>query len=152
MLSQSPIGQTEAARLAARLHRDQVDKAGAPYVEHLRRVAIAVARMGGTLDQIVAGWLHDAIEDGHIDAAGLHRAGVAPGALRLIEILTHPVGEVYDAYITRVAADPGARLVKLCDVHDNAGRLDGIDDVALRERLAAKYTRALERLDGSGGT
>jgi len=49
---------------AARVHKDQVRKgANVPYVTHLLAVASLVGEAGGAEDQVIAGLLHDAIED-----------------------------------------------------------------------------------------
>ncbi len=54
----------EAFAWAAALHRDQVRKgADVPYVTHLLAVGAMVGELGGTEDQVIAGFLHDAIED-----------------------------------------------------------------------------------------
>jgi (p)ppGpp synthase/HD superfamily hydrolase len=54
----------EALVFAARIHKDQVRKgADVPYITHLLAVASIVGEAGGTEDQVIAGLLHDAIED-----------------------------------------------------------------------------------------
>ena len=54
----------EAFLLASELHRGQKRKrSGIPYVFHLMAVASIVAEYGGDEDQVVAAFLHDAVED-----------------------------------------------------------------------------------------
>ena len=50
---------TVAMRICTEAHKDQVDKAGNPYILHCLRVAAA----GSDLDQAVLGLLHDVVED-----------------------------------------------------------------------------------------
>lgn len=60
-ISSAPRDVVERAKeLAHRAHAGQVDKAGRPYIEHVARVAAAVA--DDPLAEAVA-WLHDVLED-----------------------------------------------------------------------------------------
>jgi (p)ppGpp synthase/HD superfamily hydrolase len=55
---------SQANRLALRWHADQHRKGSQiPYMSHLAQVAGLVLEHGGTIDQAVAGLLHDALED-----------------------------------------------------------------------------------------
>lgn len=138
----------EAYKLAATLHRGQVDKAGHPYIEHLTRVFLSVGSGGGDLDQKVAALLHDAIEDGKINAAGLLRAGVSAAAVEIVSTLTHGDDQSYPEYLSQVKSHEKAVLVKVCDLLDNADpeRLAKLpDDVSLR--LRKKYAAALSFLE-----
>lgn len=54
----------EAFDLAAELHQDQKKKGtSVPYLAHLMGVASIVAENGGTEDEVIAAFLHDAAED-----------------------------------------------------------------------------------------
>jgi (p)ppGpp synthase/HD superfamily hydrolase len=54
----------DAASLAFTLHQGQMRKAsGIPYIAHLWAVAALVAEHGGDEDQVIAAFLHDAVED-----------------------------------------------------------------------------------------
>lgn len=54
----------QALVLAARWHRHQLRKGTSiPYITHLLAVASLVGEHGGTEDEVIAGLLHDAIED-----------------------------------------------------------------------------------------
>jgi len=53
-----------ALRLAAVAHRDQVRKgSGVPYIEHPLAVAMILDRAGFAEDVVIAGLLHDVVED-----------------------------------------------------------------------------------------
>lgn len=54
----------EAMIYAARLHRNHVRKHGnVPYIAHLQSVAALVLKNGGSEEEAIAAWLHDAVED-----------------------------------------------------------------------------------------
>ncbi|GGM06736.1 MULTISPECIES: HD domain-containing protein [Micromonospora] len=69
---------TEALDLAAELHRDD-RRVREPYLNHLLRVAIRMTHhyQVRDVDVIVAGLLHDAVEDHPAELAALDPAGVA---------------------------------------------------------------------------
>jgi (p)ppGpp synthase/HD superfamily hydrolase len=62
-----------AGAIAAAAHASQVDKAGNPYVGHVRRVASYVDQTN--TDAVVAALLHDVMEDAGITAADLGQQG-----------------------------------------------------------------------------
>ncbi|TXM65745.1 HD domain-containing protein [Methylobacterium sp. WL120] len=123
----------DAELLARTLHADQFDKAGQPYVDHLRRVADAaeqravmasVARLPIDVDAVVqAAWLHDVVEDTATTAADLLDAGYAPDVVTMVELLTKPETRVsYEERVTKIidSGNLGAILIKLSDNEDNA--------------------------------
>jgi (p)ppGpp synthase/HD superfamily hydrolase len=133
-----------ASEHAARLHEDQVDKQGLPYIDHPARVAARVATWGGSDEAIAAAWLHDVVEDTSWTSAGIH-AAYGPQVGALVDALTKAPHEPNADYYQRViAAGPDAILVKMADAGDNADpkRLAGLDpDTAVR--LARKYRHCL---------
>lgn len=134
----------KARQLAERAHAGQVDKAGRPYIEHLTRVALAVADRTESpgLLQAVA-WLHDVLEDTDVRVQDLHEAGMPAEVVEAVVAITHHPNEPRVDYYARVKANELARLVKLADVADNAdpNRLALLDDET-RQRLHRKYTIA----------
>lgn len=80
------------------------------------------------------GLLHDAIEDGYLPHVVLRWWPA-------LDAITRRSGETYAAYIERVAANPAARRVKICDLRHNLSRCGGPGD-----SLAKRYRRALARL------
>lgn len=123
-----PHEELKAAEwLARKLHAGQVDKAGAPYVGHLARVAAAVAP--DPYLQAVA-WLHDALEDCPIQAADLAAHGFSDLVIGACQAITKRNGEEYDRYLKRVAGNPWAKAVKLADLADNMdlGRIPNPDE------------------------
>ena len=77
----------EAVALAIRIHGDQVRKGTATsYLTHLLAVASLVGESGGTEDEVIAGLLHDAVEDGG-GAPVLEAilAGFGPGVAAIVK-------------------------------------------------------------------
>jgi (p)ppGpp synthase/HD superfamily hydrolase len=118
----------DAIILASRAHRGQVDKAGKPYILHVLRVML---RQETETAQIVA-VLHDVLEDTSVTMENLRAAGFSSEICEAVDALTRRPGEAYDAMISRVAANPLARVVKLADLEDNMDprrRVDGEREV-----------------------
>lgn len=127
-------------------HHGQVDKAGAPYIGHVRRV---LARVAGNDDAMVVAWLHDILEDTSVTAKALRQ--VFPGHIvDAVEAITHRKNEPRVEYYARVKANELARIVKLADVADNSDpdRLAKLDE-ATRARLEKKYAQARAALEAS---
>ncbi|TLQ39235.1 HD domain-containing protein [Streptomyces marianii] len=131
----------EVDLLAERAHAGQVDKIGRPYIEHVRSVAAGLAPLGDEL--VMAGLLHDIVEDTDWTAEALLDAGVPARVVEIVEAVTNQPGTAYEEKIRRITADPAATLVKIADnAHnshpDRAAQLPQDK----RERLAAKYRTA----------
>ncbi|MFI0241747.1 HD domain-containing protein [Streptomyces sp. NPDC016845] len=131
----------EVDLLAGRAHAGQVDKAGVAYVEHVRAVAAGLVPFGDEL--VMAGLLHDVLEDTDWTAEELVGAGVPVRVVEIVQAVTRQAGLEYEEKIRRIAADPPAVLLKIADnAHnsrpDRAARLS----VTERERLGRKYRAA----------
>ena len=111
----------QALDLAAQLHAGQVDKAGRPYIEHLKRVQ---ARLVDYVDHIqVASALHDSIEDQGQTAESLAAFGVPSEAIEIIDLVTKRKGPTVAEQIFKISRHPGALAVKLADTADNSDPL-----------------------------
>lgn len=53
----------KAYDFAARVHAGEMRKSGDPYITHPHAIALSLARLGMDIDTVVAGILHDTIED-----------------------------------------------------------------------------------------
>lgn len=139
-----PVDFDEALALAEEHHGEQTDKAGHPYMGHIRRVVDAVDSPQAKL----AAALHDIVEDTHMTAERLVALDCPPEVVRAVEALTRREGEDYETFVARAAKDPIARVVKRADVADNGdkSRLALLPPIQA-DRLRAKYARAAEILD-----
>src|SRR5438105_8885235 len=130
-----------AEELARRYHAGQVDRVGAPYVEHPRAVVGLLAGCPETWR--AAAWLHDVLEHSGATAADLAAAGVPTEVVRLVEVLTRRPGEDYLAFIGRVCADPAAVRIKIADALHN---VDPARDFGPPPEKRARYHEALVML------
>jgi (p)ppGpp synthase/HD superfamily hydrolase len=132
----------EAIGIAVQAHRGQKNRAGAPYILHPLRMMFRVQ----TEAQRMAAVLHDVVEDTEWTLEALRERGFPAEVVDAVDHLTRREAESYDEFVTRAAAHPVARRVKLADLEDNMDvRRTGTlaeDDV---ERLG-RYLRAWRRL------
>jgi (p)ppGpp synthase/HD superfamily hydrolase len=154
-----PERVTAALELASDLHRD--DRYGRePYLNHLLRVAIRIVSHYEVhdTDLVVAGLLHDAVEDHASELTGAQNGSTAESALavlrerfgtrvaELVAAVTNPAREPgidrnhqYRAHIAEsLEHDPWARVVKLSDFTDNGVGILYATSPAM-EKLAIKY-------------
>ena len=112
-----------AEQVAREAHEDQTDKAGAPYVEHLKRVANIFVRdwPDATDAEIAIAWLHDIIEDTPYTSEMLLETGFPVATVKAVEQLTFPK-EGYLENIANLCATGSlvAIKVKLADNEDNS--------------------------------
>jgi (p)ppGpp synthase/HD superfamily hydrolase len=137
----------DAVSIAARAHRGQKDKAGAPYLLHPLRMMLRM----DTEAAMMAAVLHDVVEDTEWTLERLREAGFSDEVLEAVDCLTHREGESYQQFVERVRTNPIARQIKIADLEDNMNvrRMDQLGPRDL-ERLE-KYHRAWRVLTGEGG-
>jgi len=148
-----------AEAIATKAHAGQVDKGGADYIGHPRRIAAKVQEIPGftTLSQaeqisaVEAAWLHDVIEDTDITEAELSEAGISDLAIEIVDLLTrnseNPARDG-DAYYLNVKAHPVARLVKIADIADNSNHSRKAQMIANGKSVKpGKYEHALAMLE-----
>lgn len=132
-----------AKALAYRAHAGQVDKAGRPYIEHVSRVAAAVA---DDPEAEAVAWLHDVLEDapGFISDLEMFPAYVRRSVIRL----TRYPQDTQAAYYDEIRRYPTSLRVKLADIADNAdeSRLALLDEKTAA-RLRRKYANARKALE-----
>ena len=137
----------DAVSIAARAHRGQKDKAGAPYLLHPLRMMLRM----DTEAAMMAAVLHDVVEDTDWTLERLREAGFSEEVLEAVDCLTHREGESYQEFVERVRTNPIARQVKIADLEDNMNvrRINQLGPKEL-ERME-KYHRAWRVLTGEGG-
>lgn len=138
----------DAVSIAARAHRGQTDKAGAPYLLHPLRMMLRMDSEAA----MMAAVLHDVVEDTEWTLERLREAGFSEEVLEAVDCLTHREGESYVEFVERVRMNPIARQVKIADLEDNMNvrRMNQLGPKE-SERLE-KYHRAWRVLKGAGGT
>lgn len=148
----APVLTEGAARqIAIHLHSDQNDKVGEPYWKHVVAVGEGTAVLGGSLDEIVAAYFHDSVEDGWVTLDGLRVLGATETSLAIIDAVTKRPGEPWEDNLLRViAAGPGAMRVKVADLLNNM-RHDRVAAAILVEGTEAVETRMV-RYRASLGT
>lgn len=122
------------------------EEAGAPYIDHPRRVAESVARMGADSFSVQAAWLHDVIEDTDLTAGDLTRLGFNRSVVLTVVALSRLEGESYADFIERLVlgSDVRAKLVKMADLTDNLRTLP--EGHSLRKRYKAAFTALRDSL------
>jgi (p)ppGpp synthase/HD superfamily hydrolase len=158
-----------AEGIAARLHAGDLRTGGRPYVNHLLRVAIRVAKYYNVNDPDVlcAALLHDAVEDhpeglAELASSAERDLGMTEAALAmlarafndrvagLVRALTNPDmdpslplaerDEIYRAHVIEsLERDTWARVIKISDFTDNGAGVMWTVTGDRRKRLAAKY-------------
>jgi HEAT repeat protein len=127
-----------------RAHRGELDETGALFVEHLDRVAAAVAAAGGTRAQQLAVYLVCAGHRGSLRPVpgSLH---LAADVVSLVDALTWRRWEAAEQFVDRVRGCPGALAVLLADLDD----LDRPDPRAMdgdrRDRALRDHVRRLRK-------
>jgi (p)ppGpp synthase/HD superfamily hydrolase len=120
-----------------------VGKAGKPYIEHPMRVM----NMGKTIEEKIAGVLHDVVEDSDWTFEMLEKEAIPKDVMDALRCVTKlSENEDYDHFIERVKINPLAVKVKLNDLKDNMDitRLGEVTEKDLA-RLN-KYIRAYRQL------
>jgi (p)ppGpp synthase/HD superfamily hydrolase len=140
----------EAADFARRAHAGQVDAQGRDYFEHHLRPIAALLRPFGD-EAVIAGVLHDVLEDTAVTAADLRALGLPETVVGAVESVTRRDGEPYEELIGRAGAHPLGRLVKLAD---NWHNLSSNAELARHHpekaaRLRERYVAARVRLTAS---
>lgn len=130
-----------AIRLAAKVHRGQVDRFGNPYVLHVMRVMMR----GQDLEEQILGALHDVLERSEMTVDDIVKKGFSPRVVKALQHITRDPQETYEQYIDRVVQDNLAIRVKLHDLADKMDLLhvDQLDPADLKRynRQLAAYHR-----------
>ncbi len=134
----------KAIKIATEAHNGQVDKAGAPYIEHALRVMAA----GETYEEKILGVLHDVVEDTEWTFEALAAQEIPAHIIAALRHITRHPDEPYEKFIARVKKNALATAVKLHDLTDNMDirRLPYLSDKDVK-RLK-RYLKAYKRLNG----
>jgi (p)ppGpp synthase/HD superfamily hydrolase len=129
-----------AIRLAAKVHRGQLDRFGKPYVLHVMRVMMR----GHDLEEQILGALHDVLERSELTVDDIAKKGFTPRVIKALQHITRDPQETYEQYIDRVVQDNLAIRVKLHDLADkmdllHVEQLDPADLKRYNKQLAAYH-------------
>jgi (p)ppGpp synthase/HD superfamily hydrolase len=131
------VSLKRAIEIATEAHRDQVDKTNEPYILHSRRVMDQV----DSVDEKIVGILHDVVEkNSQWSLRRLEGEGFKSTIIEAVDAMTRRAGESYEDFVSRAAANPISRAVKMADLRDNIqmAQVCGLDD--------SKYRNALNRV------
>ena len=127
----------DALRLAVDAHDGQKDLDGNPVILHPMTVGLA----GRNREEIIAGLLHDVVEDTNYTFDDLLRKGVDEKIVDALRLLTHTDDLSYGEYVKRIAESGNsiAIHVKYNDLCHNLqrGRAGG------HRKIVAKHDKAL---------
>ena len=132
-----------AMKIAFKAHKDQIDRAGVPYIYH----PIHLAESMDDEYLIVVALLHDVVEDSDITFDELIESGFPNEVINALKLLTHDLNVDYFEYIQLISKNQLASKVKLTDLKHNSdiSRLKVVSDKDL-ERLE-KYKKAIKILE-----
>ena len=127
----------DALRLAVEAHDGQKDLDGNPVILHPMTVGLA----GHNREEIIAGLLHDVVEDTKFTFEDLLNEGVDKEIVDALQLLTHTDDLSYEDYVNRIAESGNsiAIHVKYNDLCHNLkrGRAGG------HWRIVSKHEKAL---------
>lgn len=104
--------------IAKKAHKDQIDKAGKPYIEH--PIYVAMQLYGDKLQAVAL--LHDVLEDSDFSVDDLVKSGLSDDIIESVKILYHKNdGLSYMEYVYKIK-DSGNKMaiaVKKADLKHN---------------------------------
>ncbi len=134
----------DAYAFAADAHKFQLRSSGEPYIVHPLEVGLILMDMGLDVDTIVAGLLHDVVEDTGvsvdklIDLFGAEVAGLVDGVTKLGKIAYKTKEEQQAENLRKMflamAKDIRVIIIKLADRLHNLRTLEYIDEEKQREK------------------
>jgi len=135
----------KALMLCCEIHKDQVDKGGAPYYMH----PITVALKMETEEQKIVALLHDVVEDSDTTLDDLRSMGFSDRIVDAVNAVTKKDGESYGVYLKKIKENDLAKAVKLGDLEHNSdlSRLNRVPTEKDYKRVY-RYQKAKEYLLG----
>ncbi len=133
----------KAIKVMYNAHKDQVDKAGMPYVLH----PIHVAEQMQDEDRTIVALLHDVVEDSDMTFEKLTEYGFSNTVIESLKLLTHGDDVGYFEYVKNIGTNPISTSVKLADLRHNSdlSRLDVVTEEDLKR--VEKYKKCIDYLE-----
>ena len=126
----------KAIRLAAKVHKGQVDRFNNPYILHVMRVMMR----GHDNDEKILGALHDVLERSELTEEDIRDRGFPEKVVKGLTHISRLEKETYEEYIDRVLEDSLAARVKL---HDLADKMDVSKAYELNDSDIKRFNRQL---------
>ena len=133
-----------AMKLCFEAHKDQVDKAGIPYVFH--PISLAERFGEGQEAETCVALLHDVLEDTDYTVDDIRATGMSEEVIEALLLLNHNPKVEYMDYVCHLSKNDIARYVKICDLQHNSNlsRLEKVTEKDLKR--VEKYKKALKIL------
>lgn len=133
-----------AMKLCFEAHKDQIDKAGIPYVFHPISLA---ERFGEDQEaETCVALLHDVLEDTDYTVDDIRAAGMSEEVIEALLLLNHNPKVEYMDYVRHLSKNNIARHVKIYDLQHNSD-LSRLEKVAEKDlKRVEKYKEALRIL------
>ena len=137
----------QAYDFAETAHGSELRKSGEPYIIHPRAIALTLARLGMDRDTIVAGILHDTIEDTPVTADELeekfgHTVRFLAESVTKLSKLKYRGLERHVESLRRLlvatASDIRVIIIKFADRLHNMQTLEFVEPVEKRLRIASE--------------
>lgn len=133
----------KAIKLMFEKHKNQVDKAGIPYVFHPFHLA---EQMNDENETLVA-LMHDLVEDTDVTFEDLAGMGFQGEVIEAIKLLTHDKSVEYLDYVKKLSGNALARKVKIADLEHNMDPSRLSEEQHKNPRRIAKYEKYVKSLE-----
>lgn len=134
----------DAQVFAHHCHAGQVDRGGAPYIDHVLRVGRSFPPDSS---ERTVGFLHDVLEDNmDLTRDDLRAAGYTEEIVDAVVSVTRNSDEGYSEFILRVLTNPIGRRVKIADILDNMDLTRIQNPTKVDFMRVEKYRKALRVL------
>lgn len=108
--------------LAVVSHKGQLRRGWEKYYLHCGRVGRQLQLWGCPEEVVIAGLLHDTVEDGHLSEEDLQDNGFSTWTIALVMHVTRDPDQSWDDYIQAIidTGDVQLMMLKLADLNDNS--------------------------------
>jgi (p)ppGpp synthase/HD superfamily hydrolase len=149
-MNKTELIDISAKTIAQTYHLGQVDRGGHDYFSGHLTTVVKYVKFGYPNDKDYenVAWLHDILEDTPCTVSDLQRFGFSKEVIDAVVILTKCREVPYKQYLQNIKNNQLARVVKICDIHDNMRlcRLPKITNSDLERNK--RYQSALNYLIG----
>ena len=131
-------------------HKNDVDKGGNPYINHL----LSVSSICDSFEAKLSSLLHDILEDTPCTKDILHERGIPKNIIEIIDIVTRKKDESYNEFIDRIILSKNiyALELKCADIKDNCN-LNRLNNTSVEEikkaekRILKRYKPSLLKIE-----